>query len=479
MQKLKVGILTFSDGRKYIHKEMLKTNLQYQENMKSVLEATGELEVTAGKNIIDTSNIAKTEALKLKEAGVDITIFNYAIWCYPNLSAIASNFAPGPYIMFCNLHPSKCGMVGMMAASGTMDQLGKEHTRVWGDINDHEVLEKVMTFIRAAGAVSRLKGQTMGIFGGRPLGMYTAVSNLDQWQQLFGIDVEHCEQYEIMRRAPEINQNKVSCAREYLEKHAKVLYNGKNLTPEIFERQIRSYYALREIIDEKGFDFIGIKGIGDLTDYWCTVDVAEAFLNDPYDWDGPKELIVASTEADMDGALTMQLFKHLTGGKEAVLFADVRHYDWEKKVWFFSNSGTHATYFAGGSQNPLENLKNVTFKPECSDYPAGGASVHHFAAPGKVTLARLARKNGKYWMAIVPGEIIRFEKEIMEELGSQVTPEWPVAFTKIETSPEEFLGNFPCNHIHGVYGNYVNELIQICKILNIDYILFSGEVINE
>lgn len=43
------------------------------------------------------------------------------------------------------------------------------------------------------------------------------------------------------------------------------------------------------------------------------MDVAEAFLNDPYDWDGPHEPIVAATESDMDGALTMQIFKLLTG----------------------------------------------------------------------------------------------------------------------------------------------------------------------
>src|SRR3712207_7175000 len=39
---------------------------------------------------------------------------------------------------------------------------------------------------------------------------------------------------------------------------------------------------------------------------------AEAFLNDPYDWDGPKEPHVCATEADMDAALTMQLLKGLS-----------------------------------------------------------------------------------------------------------------------------------------------------------------------
>jgi len=447
--------------------------------MAAALEKTGMLTVIQGREIIGTPEAARSEGRYLAEKGADLTICNYAIWCYPHLTAISTNFAPGPYLMFCNLHPSKCGMVGMMAASGALDQLDRKYAKIWGDINDPEVLEKVMVFIRAAGALARLKGQTMGVFGGRPLGMYTAVSNLDQWQQMFGIDVEHCEQYEIMRRADDVSQQQVTAARVYLEQHSTVLYDGERLTREIFEKQIRSYYALKTIIKEKNFDFIGIKSIGDLTDYWCTVDLAEAFLNDPYDWDGPKEPIVAATESDMDGALTMQIFKHLINAEEAVLFADVRHYDWERQVWFFSNSGTHATWFAGASKDPLDNLKNVTFKPECTDYPAGGASVHHFAAPGKVTLARMFRRAGKYRMAIVPGEIVRFGQDEMEALGAQVTPEWPIAFTRIESTPELFLSEFPCNHIHGVYGDYTGELIRICRLLEIEYTVFTQERMND
>lgn len=169
-----------------------------------------------------------------------------------------------------------------------------------------------------------------------------------------------------------------------------IAYDGKGLTPEKLKTQIRSYLGLRKIIAERKLDFVGFKAHGDLTDRYCTMDVAEALLNDPYDWDGPKEPVVAATESDMDGALTMQIFKHLTGSP--VLFADVRHYDKARDVWFFSNSGTHATYFAGGSMDPAENLKKVSFLPETDYYPAGGASVHHFAKAGQVTLAPACTK---------------------------------------------------------------------------------------
>ncbi len=357
-------------------------------------------------------------------------------------------------------------MVGMMAASGSLDQMNLAHKRIFGSIGDDGVLGKVLGFIRAACAVNRLRGLTYGNFGGRPMGMYTTVANLAQWQRMFGIDIENVEQYEIMRYGNEVEQEKVTAARRWLEARVgRIAYNDSNFTPQKLETQIRSYYALRKIIEERGLDFIGIKAHGDLTDWYVTMDLAEAFLNDPYDWDGPHEPVVAATESDMDGALTMQILKVIAG--TPVLFADVRHYEKSVDCWFFGNSGTHATYYVGGSMIPEENLKHVSLLPESKDYPAGGGSVHHFAAPGKVTLARFARKGDDYYLTIVPGEIVQFSREKMEELGNTATPPWPIAFTKCRVSADEFIEKYPCNHIHGVYGDYVEELKTVAKLLHI------------
>ncbi len=473
MKKIKVGILTLSDGRKYIHEELVALNQRYQDGLAKALEATGEVEVVPGREIIWNQQIAQAEGRRLTESGCDLTILNYAIWCFPHLSAVATTFAPGPFLLFCNVHPSEPGMVGMLAAAGTMAMLDRPHTRVWGRIEEPAVLKRVMSYVKAAAALSRLRGQTYGLFGGRPLGMYTAVANLDQWQKMFGLDVEHVEQQDVVECARKVEPAKVDRAFAWLEKHVGAIkYDGKALTPEKLKLQIRSYYAYRRIIDERGLDFVGTKAHGDLTDTFVTVDIAEAFLNDPYDWDGPHEPIVAATEADMDAALTMQIFKHITA--KPVLFADVRHYDSDDEVWYLSNSGTHATYFAGGSMDPKVNLKKVTFYPEVSYYPAGGASVHHFAAPGKVTLARLARKNGRYWMAIVPAEFVEFPREVALKKGSTVTPEWPIAFTRLQCSADAFLADFPCNHIHGCYGDWEQELLHVAGILGIETKIFRS-----
>lgn len=472
MKKIKVGLLTMSDGRIYLHKEYEQLNFEKQHAIAAALTATGLFEVVEGTRIINANTVAREEGIRLRESGVEVTIFNYTIWCYPQYTMVAQNFAPGPYLLFSNLHPSQCGMVGMLAAAGSLDQIGVKYARLWGDVADPEVFGKMVSFLKAAAAVSRLKGLTFGNFGGRPLGMYTAVANLEQWQKLFGIDVENIEQDDIIRAGDTASAEEVERGFAWLTKYVgNIAYDGKGLTPEKLKTQIRSYLGLRKIIAERKLDFIGIKAHGDLTDRYCTMDVAEALLNDPYDWDGPKEPVVAATESDMDGALTMQIFKHLAG--TPVLFADVRHYDKTRDVWFFSNSGTHATYFAGGSMDPAENLKKVSFLPETNDYPAGGASVHHFAKAGQVTLARLARKNGGYYLTIVPGEFVNFPEEEMRAMGATTTPSWPCAFTRIRVPADEFISRFPCNHIHGVYGDYVDDLVRVAKLLDIPYQIFA------
>jgi L-fucose/D-arabinose isomerase len=473
MTKRKVGLLTFSDGRKFAHEMQREMNLDFQNKLRARLEATGEYEVVAGEEIVWHPEVAKREGRRLREAGVEATILNYAVWCFPHLTMIATEFAPGPYLMFCNINPSRPGMVGMLAAAGAMDQTGRSHGRAQGDVSDDKVFAKITAFLRAAVATSRLKGESFGLYGGRPMGMYTAVANADQWKRDFGIDVEHIDQYEIIRRSELVDRDRVEHAFNWLETLAgkNIHYDGKKLTPDLLKRQIRTYYAVLEINKEKAIDFFGVKAQPELTDNFTTEDIIDAFSNDPYDFEGPKDPVVCATEADMDGALTMELFKHITG--EPVLFADVRHYDAEDNFFDLCNSGAHATFFAGRSKRPEDNLPLVHFWPEIFYFPAGGASVMHFAQPGAVTLARLTRKNGKYWMAIVPADFVLFDEAKNWAKAEATTKEWPHAFARFKVSAEEFISTYDSNHIHGCYGDWTRELITVCEILKIDYRVYA------
>ncbi len=463
----RVGVITFSDGRPPVHQELLSMNLQFQNNLVKKLEEEGHEVVVADEPPWNNETAVKA-GKKMQLSDVDCTIFNYAIWAWPHFTVLAAQFAPSPYLCLSNINPGYPGLVGMLASSGALANIGIPYWRISGDIGEKKVWKKVNTFINAASCVKSLRGETFGCFGGRPMGMYTATVGADVWARIFGVDIEHIDQWEIVRKAETIPQEKIEKAFQWCEENVgEIVYDGKQLTPEILKKQIASYYAVKEICEEMHLDFCGIKGQPELTNNFCTMDIAEAFLNDPYDFDGPKEPIVCATEADMDAALTMEILKKLA--RTPVLFADVRHWHDDHQILDLCNSGQHATYFAGASFDYRDNLPQVIFYPESFYFPAGGAAVHHLAHPGKVTLARLGRKNGCYWMAILTGEFFRFDDKTNQEIMTRTQIEWPHAFCHLDTSIDSFINKFPCNHVHAVYGDYVEELKMVCEILGIGW----------
>ncbi|MFI7587420.1 L-fucose/L-arabinose isomerase family protein [Spongisporangium articulatum] len=461
----RIGLISLSDGRDYVNKDIDAFIRSAEDRLAQALSRAGH-EVVRTPGPVTSNRDATAYAREVAAQKVDLTVLHYAVWAFPHFTMLVADATPGPLLLLGSLDPVQPGMVGLLAGGGALDQIGRTHTRLWGDVDD-ALLTAIGTQAAAGAAVAGLRGQTFGRIGGRPMGMNTAVANTDDWMRLFGVDVEEVDQWELVLRSEKVEQSRVTAGREWLEKTAAgVHYNGANLTPELLERQIRSYHAMQSLIDEKGLDFTGIKGQPELTENFATMDVAEAFLNDPYDWEGPKATHVCATEADMDGALTMQILKLLT--QKPVLFADVRHYHADRDVWDLCNSGQHATWYAARSDDPAENLAKVHLYPEVFFFPAGGASVHHLAAPGAMTLARLTRLDGRYRLHLMLGDFEQYDEETNERLMNQSTREWPHAFARLDTPGARFLETFGANHIHAVPGDVRAELRAVAAQLDID-----------
>jgi L-fucose/D-arabinose isomerase len=462
-----IAVVTVSDGREPILRELIPHASSVESAVAIALEAKGH-RVLRAEEIVSTNELAVAEARRLASQRPDVALVNIPTWAYPQFTMLLAQELACPLILFSNVDPKYPGMVGMLAASGALDQIGRRHFRAWGDISEPSVSAEIDGFAAAAAAVHSLRGSTFGRFGGRPMGMYTAVANPDDWLAKFGIDVEEIDQWELVRRADAVSPTRASSGREWLErKAAGVHYDGARLTPELLERQIRCYHAMTELIEEHGLDFCGIKGQPELTDHFCTMDIAEAFLNDPYDWEGKKTPVICSTEADMDGALTMQILHQLS--KTPVLFADLRYFHADLGIWDLCNSGQHATWFSARSDDPAENLSGVHLYPEEFYFPAGGAAVHHLAAPGEFTFARLTRLSGQYRMQVLRGQLEQFDSETNEQLMKATTYVWPHAFARFEASELEVFQRYACNHIHAIPGDHVDALKAICQLLDVQF----------
>jgi L-fucose/D-arabinose isomerase len=461
----RIGLISMSDGRPYVHDDTTAFVRAAEDRLSAALAAAGHDVVRATEPV--TSNVLATRlAREVAAAGVDLSIFHYAVWAFPHFTMLAADATRSPLLLISNVDPVQPGMVGMLAAGGALDQIARAHERLWGE-PDATMIGQLSTLAEAARTVAALRGSTFGRIGGRPMGMNTAVAATETWIREFGIDVEEIDQWEVVLRAAKIPASQAAAARGWLEKHAAAVhYDGDRLTPELLDRQIRSYYAMRELIDERALDFTGIKGQPELTEHFATMDITEAFLNDPYDWDGPKQPHVCATESDMDGALTMQILKLLTDSP--VLFADVRHYHADRDVWDLCNSGQHATWFAARSADPAENLARVHLYPEVFFFPAGGASVHHLAAPGQMTLARLSRLDGRYRLQLMLGDLETYDEETNERMMRASTYEWPHAFARLDADAGDFLQRFGANHIHAVPGDVRAQLRAVCQLAGIE-----------
>jgi L-fucose isomerase len=113
----RVGILTMSDGRESVHRDVETFARRVEDEMAGTLEAAGH-EVVRAREIVWSNRLAVSEARCVADARPDLTVFNIPVWAFPHFSMLAANETPGPLLLFSNINPEQPGMVGMLAAAG-------------------------------------------------------------------------------------------------------------------------------------------------------------------------------------------------------------------------------------------------------------------------------------------------------------------------------------------------------------------------
>ncbi|MDW7678840.1 MAG: fucose isomerase, partial [Bacillota bacterium] len=291
------------------------------------------------------------------------------------------------------------------------------------------------------------------------------VADPGQWQRMFGVDIETVDQLDIVNVAEALDSVIVDKHVEWLKNKLKDVCFTNHFTPRNLERQVRSYLATMQLVQQYGFDFVGVKCQTELSDGYVSQCVAHMLMNSHMDMNGEKEIIVHACESDADGALTMQILKLLSGGKPTALL-DVRWYDSARNTMILANCGAASSSFNATSEDPT-GLSGISMVQHAFGKGGGGALPFQIS-PQEVTLARLCRKDGAYWMAIVVGSVT----DGRDYQALPTTPEFPKAFINVHLD-ETFLQKFGSNHIHMVSGNQVEALIAFCRLSDIPYELWK------
>ena len=486
---MKIGIVTFTDGRARVAKATDKDCRAFQERLVSYFKRKKH-EVVAARKIVWNYKTARDEARRIDLAYPDVVVFNFCVWSFPDLTAQVANLLPGvPILLVGNVLPSHPGWVAFFASAGTLDEMNVPFGRVLGDIRKPEIQKQVEHFLQrhdpdarhqGERAAALLHGMRYGEFDGPSMGMYTGHVDPSQWMEQFGIHVYHRGQLHLWELAQRIAADRVEAGLAWLEKHcAKIHWDDKKLTPGpggTLARQVRMYLAMKDFCKVEGIDFCGLTGQLDMTERTelCIADVQEALLNDTADWEQrDKQPLICATECDSNGALTMQLMHNLTG--TPVLFADLRHYHEREKIYDLVNSGQHAPWFAKRAKNFRRNWKECHLRPALDFYfRGGGASVQFYAAPAKmVTFGRIVRRHGHFVMHMFTGSFVQMSRAKEERLAKMTTVEWPHAFASFDLPLQTLRDNYSSNHIHAVIGDHIAALVSACELLGIEPVVLS------
>ncbi len=427
---------------------------------KAAMEAVGMQVITATERTATTREEIIEDCKYLRDKGVEVVVLYVGWWTFANFELeIANVLKDVPVLIWTNSGGGNIGLVGASVTRGSFDEIGAKVKLIHGAFEDEETIEKIRTWCVGAAAATRFNGLVMGIGGGPTLGMYTGTYDTVQIKKTFGIDVEGWDQATIFERAEkEISDQDAYQFLDWMKKE----FGGVTSEEKVTIMQIKLYLALKKLIAERNYSIITVRCLPDLPTVHTTFCLAHAILNDQSDADGPKESVVCGCESDVNGALSMQMLKHVSG--QPAYFGDYLQFNPQNKEIGLCNCGSSPTDFAKDHKDVIwvhEGLAEFAWKH-------GSANPQYVARSGFVTMARLSRINGEYVMAIGTGDAVYKDREVMRELNYYQ----PQAFVKIHADTDAFFDNLRSNHCHMVYGNYVKELVIECEMLGIKPIVY-------
>lgn len=421
---------------------------------KGMLENLGFEIISYGKlcrNIDD----AREQGEFLRENKIDVLVNHVGTWTYANDSIIVSQIVNVPVIIWPSYNKDSLGIAGGTIVKGAHDEVSIKSYMVYGDYDNKVLQKEISIIIRGIAGATKLRGLRYGEGGTRCMGMIAARSDPNQWMRDFGIDIDGFEQSMVLEKAKTYKEGEINNFFGWMTSEFKTI----EVNREVMSAQIRMYFALRNLIDEKNYNFISVKCLPELPYIYTTFCLAHSLLNDKSDDGfGNKCPFVCACEADSNGALSMQVLKNIS--RDTTLFTDILYIDYKKKIVTMGNCGSQPTDFA-------PSRKEVRWVKEGfigHNFKIGGSCSRYFGKEGKVTISRLTRVDGKYHMLIASGKSLQLNPSPNEEVGSK---QHPKLFVKLNCDDRNFVKSLRSNHIHLVFGDFKEELKITCDVLGI------------
>lgn len=415
-------------------------------------------------------------------------------WTYPDfvVSPLWQVGAGTPKLLLGSLISDYPGAVGLLAAAAGCSHVGMQTSRLFVEEFDQhrDYADAIETFLKtgsfdypskapidvpvtdinrqkARQVSSQLKGQIYGGIGPRSMEMWNKISEAD-FLKYFGIARLGFDGLRLAKMAESIDAQKAGKAMQFLLDQGMQLKLGQNpaqeLTRDMVLFQMKVYYALLELKQQFGLDFVGVQDQLDWIEHYPATDLTLGILNNQLRPDTDGTSFVAATEVDDGAAVTMQVLKLLSGGQPAG-FNDLRYWSKEDNLYWFVNSGALAPFFAHGSHDSLEGSWSERQTPMY--FKAGGGTCSVVVKkPGVVTWARFSYRDHQLYLCAGRGLTDVPTQEQWLERTQRCSRDWPQWYLKLCGDIENKINS---NHPMTAFGDYLADLKALALELNIPF----------
>ncbi len=450
MEKLKAGYVSF--GTMFYEPKRLK---EISARAEKQLTDSG-IELVRTDPVFGEGREPERAIRELKKDEWDFLIANVVNWIeVRGVTRVLLEFRHKPLVLYSfggftdgDTLISPAAGAGTTAIRYPLERWGFKFKYLFNGPDSSMDVESIVKFGRAVQTARKLRYARVGMVGFNDMGLYTTGFNVTRLRNLIGPEVESIDMLQLERKMNELDSGAVKKEIQRVTKNWE--YPLGKPKDAVVERAIRMYMATVAFCKEKNFSGFAYK---------C-VDGVDANMNVVHAI--PSALVASAGYPYVDendiGNLVAELMLKWISGKQ-VMF--VEHYEHHPEWILLGEDGYIPDEFIEG--NP--RIKDV------STVLLGGIAHCSKMKTGRLTLACLAEDDEGYRMHIVTGE--GKEPPQWVEMGVPL-PSWPSIKFYPDGSVRSILDHVMSQHFAMVYGNYVDELLDLCYLLDITPVLDVG-----
>lgn len=326
-----------------------------------------------------------------------------------------------------------------------MEQWGIKFKYLYNSPDSPMDIEGILSFAKAAFTMKKLRHARVGTIGYNDMGLYSTGINPTKLRDMIGPEIESMDMLQLQRRMDSITDEAVKEETKRVSKDWE--YPLGIPDAEVVENAVRLYMGTVALCKEKKFDSFSYKCVDG-------VDLEMGMTHAV-----PSSLVVDAgypyvDENDLGNSVAQLMLKWISGKQVAF----IEHYEHHPEWILLGEDGYCPSDFIEGKPQ-IKYISTVLLKgiAHCSNMKKG-----------RMTLTCLSETKGGYRMHIVTGE--GKERPKWVEMGVPL-PAWPSVTFYTDVPVRQVLDHVQSQHFAAVYGTYVNELIDLCKLLDIEVVL--------